>query len=329
MKALVYTGDRKLEYREEPAPSPLPGESIIEVSAVGICGSDMHAYLGHDERRVPPLILGHEAVGTVVDGKLTGRRVVLNPLATCGECSACLGGRSNLCAQRDIIGMVRPGAFAAQVAISDRNLIEIPDSMSAAHAALTEPCGTALHAVLLANRALYRPLSEMRSLVIGGGAVGLFAALVLHDQGAGDVHLAETNVLRRETASDAGITHVFDPTSETLNSPKYDVVIDAVGSRHTRALSCVAVNPGGVIVHIGLQDNEGGLDARYMTLQEITVIGSYTYTMQDLKVAADKLYTGAYGALDWLEQRPLADGGKAFADLHAGRCAAPKIVLLP
>ena len=89
------------------------------------------------------------------------------------------------------------------------------------------------------------------------------------------------------------------------------------------------MNPGGVIVHIGLLDNDGGLDARYMTLQEITVIGSYTYTMQDLKVAADKLYTGAYGALDWLEQRPLSDGGKAFADLHAGRCAAPKIVLLP
>ena len=329
MKALVYTGNQQLDFRDEPEPEKRPGESIIEVSAVGICGSDMHAYMGHDERRVPPLILGHEAVGRVVDGKNPGRRVAINPLATCGECSACLGGRSNICSQRDIIGMYRPGAFATHVAVSDRNLIDIPDDMSAAHAALTEPCGTALHAVVLANRVLYRPMSEMNSLVIGGGAVGLFAALALADQGVANVHLAETNALRRQSADRAGVSHTFNPVERPVDSPTYDIVIDAVGSKHTRALSTKATNPGGVIVHVGLQDNDGGLDTRYMTLQEITVIGSYTYTMEDLKVAVDKLYTGAYGSLDWLEERPLSEGGEAFADLHAGRCAAPKIILRP
>ena len=329
MKALVYTGNQQLEYRDEPEPEYVAGESVIQVSAVGICGSDMHAYMGHDERRVPPLILGHEAVGTVIKGRFEGQRVAVNPLATCGECSACLGGRSNICAKRDIIGMYRPGAFANQVAVSDHNLIRIPDDMSAAHAALTEPCGTALHAVVLANRILYRPMSEMRALVIGGGAVGLFAALVLRDQGASSVDLAETNALRRKTASDAGVEHAFDPISDSPQSAEYDVVIDAVGSKHTRALSCKLVNPGGVIVHVGLQDNDGGFDARYMTLQEVTVVGSYTYTMEDLKVAADKLHSGAYGTLAWLEERPLSEGAQAFADLHAGRCATPKIVLKP
>ncbi len=329
MKALVYTGRQQLDYRDEPEPVPADGESVIAISAVGICGSDMHAYMGHDERRVPPLILGHEAVGTVVTGRFAGRRVALNPLATCGECSACLGGRSNICSQRDIIGMYRPGAFATHIAVNDCNLIDIPDDMSEAQAALTEPCGTALHAVMLAARVVYRPISEMRTLVIGGGAVGLFAALVLRDHGASAVHLAETNALRRDVAAKAGVTHVFDPINEPVESPQYDVIIDAVGSKHTRAFSCKAVNPGGVIVHVGLQDNEGGLDARYMTLQEVTVIGSYTYTMQDLKVAASKLHAGAYGTLDWLQERPLAEGGQAFADLHAGRCAAPKVVLRP
>ena len=89
------------------------------------------------------------------------------------------------------------------------------------------------------------------------------------------------------------------------------------------------IRPGGVIVHVGLQDNEAGLDTRYATLQEVTFIGSYTYTMEDLKVAAAKLHSGAYGSLDWLEERPLSAGADAFSDLHAGRCAAPKIVLRP
>ncbi|MEM7293504.1 MAG: alcohol dehydrogenase catalytic domain-containing protein [Pseudomonadota bacterium] len=329
MKALVYTGNQQMEYRDEPEPQRAEGESLIEISAVGICGSDMHAWMGHDERRVPPLILGHEAVGTVVEGRLQGKRVAINPLVTCGKCSDCLGGRSNICRHRDIIGMYKAGAFATHLAVSDHNLIEIPSDMQAAHAALTEPCGTALHAVVLANRVAYRPLSELNALVIGGGAVGLFAALVLRDQGVADIHLAETNELRRATARSAGIVNAFNPIDNAPEPAAFDVIIDAVGSGRTREFSTSMARPGGVIVHVGLQDNEAGLNTRYMTLQEVTLIGSYTYTMEDLKVSVHKLHSGAYGDLSWLEERSLADGGAAFNDLHAGRCAAPKIVLRP
>ena len=120
----------------------------------------MHAYLGHDERRVPPLILGHEAVGTVLEGTSAGQRVVLNPLITCGVCDECLGGRQNLCASRDLIGMYRAGAFAEKIAIPEQNLIPVPEGMPGEHAALTEPGATGLHAVLLAERVVSRPLSE-------------------------------------------------------------------------------------------------------------------------------------------------------------------------
>lgn len=329
MKALVYTAERELQFRDEPAPEPGVDEVLVAIEAVGICGSDMHAYLGHDPRRVPPLILGHEAVGSVAEGSMKGARVVINPLITCGQCDECQGGRANLCEKRDIIGMVRPGALAEHVAVPARNLITIPEDMDPAHAALTEPAATAVHAVNLAAKMAHRPLSESRALVIGGGSVGLFAAMALKDQGATEIHLAETNALRRGTVASTGACRVFDPVSEPVKASCFEIVVDAVGGRLSRESAIAAVRPGGVVMHIGLLDNDGGIDVRRMTLQEITLIGTYTYTPVDLRATVAKLYAGAFGDLGWVEQRGLRDGARAFDDLLHGRSAAPKIVLCP
>ena len=329
MQALVYTDTCVVELRDEPEPRPNGDEVVVNVDAVGICGSDMHAYQGHDERRVPPLVLGHEAAGTVVTGDAAGQRVVLNPLVTCGICDDCLGGRSNLCVERDIIGMYRPGAFAQQVALPSRNLIPVPDGMDLAHAALTEPAATALHAVNLAARISHRPIAESRCLVLGGGSVGLFAALLLKGHGAKEVALAETNALRRDSAAATGACTPFDPISEPCPDNHFDIVIDAVGSGITRASSSAAARPGSVIVHVGLQDNNEGLDTRRLTLQEITFVGTYTYTQVDMRASLEALHRGLFGDLKWLEQRPLSDGAAAFDDLLNGRSAAPKIVLRP
>ena len=156
MKALVYTDTLELQYRDEPDPEAAPGEVLVQIEAVGICGSDMHAYHGHDARRVPPLILGHEAVGVVQTGRQKGRRVVLNPLITCGECNYCQSGRSNLCASRELIGMRRPGAFADYISIPERNLLDMPQDMDPVIASLTEPAATSLHAIYLAERIMPR-----------------------------------------------------------------------------------------------------------------------------------------------------------------------------
>lgn len=107
----------------------------------------------------------------------------------------------------------------------------------------------------------------------------------------------------------------------------YDFVFDAVGNSVTRQSSIASVRSGGVVVHIGLMDNKGAMDVRAMTLREITFIGSYTYTPVDLQRTLHKLYSGALGSLEWVEQRPLAQGAKAFDELNKGLCAAPKIVL--
>jgi len=327
MKALVYTANQEMTYREEAEPELQSGDSLVAIEAVGICGSDMHAYLGHDERRVPPLILGHEAVGTVIEGPGNGRRVVLNPLITCGVCDNCLDGRQNLCAERDLIGMYRAGAFAEKIAIPERNLIPVPDGMVGAHATLTEPGATGLHAVLLAERAGHRPLSETRALVIGAGSVGLLSALILRDKGVAEIVIAETNPLRRQLVEQHCDFKLIDPAHEQADAQHFDCVFDAVGGAVTREQAVLACRSGGVIVHIGLMDNQGGLDVRSMTLREITFIGAYTYTPVDLRVTLQKLHSGALGSLDWVEQRPLAAGAQAFAELLHGRCAAPKIVL--
>jgi L-iditol 2-dehydrogenase len=332
MKALVYTGPSKIEYRaNEPPPEPRNDEVIIEVQAVGICGSDMHAYHGHDERRPPPLILGHEAAGIATSGTHKGKRVTLNPLVTCGTCEVCLDGRTNLCRQRQIISMPpRPGAFAELVRIPEQQLVTVPDHLPIEKAALAEPIAVSYHAVQRGLRALPRSASSARAVVLGGGAIGLTAALVLRMEGAGEVLVAETNAARRETVERSGPFSVYAPAS--AKEPKdgsVDLVVDAVGAEATRAAACRLVKPGGVIVHIGLLPGSGGIDIRKITLQEVTLIGTYCYTMIDFRETVAAMAAGRLGALDWMEERPLRDGANAMADIDAGRAAAAKIVLRP
>ena len=279
---------------------------------------------------MPPLILGHEAVGVVRSGSRQGERVVLNPLITCGNCNHCHGGRANLCAQRELIGMRRAGAFARYIAIPERNLLDMPQDMDSVVASLTEPAATSLHAIFLAEKHLSRPVSECRAMIIGGGSIGVFAALMLRHKGCKGISLGDTNALRRETAAKLDFGTVFDPLGDDLpDKASFDLVVDAVGSGRTRAMASEYVAAGGVISHVGLQDNEAGLDTRRITLEEITFLGNYTYSVLDLRAAIDQLYRGALGSLDWVENRPLADGAAAFRDIHEGRAASPKIVLTP
>lgn len=330
MKALVYTGPEAMAMREMPAPRPGNDEAVVRVEAVGICGSDMHAFLGHDERRPAPLILGHEAAGTVIAGASAGRRVTVNPLVTCMACPACLSGRTNLCASRQIISMPpRQGAFAEQVAMPERNLHSVPDGFPIEKASLCEPLACAWHAVRLGAAASFVPLAAARTLVIGGGPIGLGAALSLKAFGAGDIGIIEPNAVRRPALEKAGNFKVFASAEEVGNAGTCDLVIDAYGAESTRAVASRAIRPGGVIVHIGLAGGTGGLDVRRMTLQEVTFIGTYCYTMTDFADTFAAMIAGRLGPLDWFETRLLADGAQAFADIRAGRNAAPKIVLRP
>ncbi|ATG38819.1 alcohol dehydrogenase catalytic domain-containing protein [Phaeobacter piscinae] len=324
MKALVYEGVETLAFRDVPMAARREGEHLIRIRASGICGSDMHAYLGHDARRPAPLILGHEAAGTIEDGSQAGRRVTINPLVTCGSCAACAAGRENLCASRQIISMPpREGAFAQFVAMPERNLVTVPEDVPLSKAALAEPLAVSWHAARLALKALH-PDMERRALVIGGGAIGLAAALAMRAMGVEDVAIQEPNAARRAFLAD----HCGQQAVAEFQGI-VPLVVDAVGYATTRAAASAAAAPGGVIAHVGLGEDAGGLDIRRMTLQEITFIGTYTYTAQDFRDTAQAIFDGRLGPLDWPEQRPLSDGAAAFRDLRSSAVAAPKIILDP
>lgn len=324
MKALVYEDVETLNFRDVPDAAPDGDQELVRIAASGICGSDMHAYLGHDARRPAPLILGHEAAGTIVGSRRNGRRVTINPLVHCGVCQVCKSGRENLCPERKIISMPpREGAFAELVAMRPKNLVDIPDDVPFNKAALAEPLSVSWHSVRLGLAALDAGATQS-ALVIGGGAIGLAAALALRAQGITDITIAEPNDARRAFLEENCGEHCVP-----AGTGQYGLVIDAVGYAATREHASTVAELGGVIVHIGLGEDFGGLDIRRMTLQEITFIGTYTYTSQDFRDTCAAIFDGRLGPLNWTEDRDLSDGAAAFADLRAGRVAAPKIILHP
>ncbi|MEM9062951.1 MAG: alcohol dehydrogenase catalytic domain-containing protein [Pseudomonadota bacterium] len=325
MRALYYTGTMQMEMRDTPVPVAAAEQSIIRVSHSGICGSDMHAWHGHDERRVPPLILGHEAVGIAEDGPHAGKRVAINPLLTCRNCPACTTGNEHICPERALIGLKVPGAYAEHVAIDTDNLTVLPDDLAFEQAVLAEPLAVCVHAVRIGYERHAGPADEV--VVLGGGAIGLLAAFVYRHRGAGTLWIAETNPVRRAALEQVIDAKVYDPTAPggpALES--VDMIFDAVGSGRTRAVASAMIRPGGTIVHTGLQDNTEGLDTRRITLQEILFLGTYCYTKDDFAAGLDLLHKGEVARDGWTELRDLDAGAQSFQDIHDGN-APPKIIL--
>jgi alcohol dehydrogenase len=327
MQTLLYTAPNTVELRDLPAPAPQDGALRLRVDAVGICGSDLHAFKGHDPRRNPPLVLGHEFVGTALDGPRAGQRFTANPLVACGRCRYCQQDRGNLCSDRSMIGMNLAGAFAEQLSVPERCLVPIPASLSDRGAALAEPAATVVHALALAARVMAQPLGETRALVLGAGAIGLLAALLLRARGVGSLQVVETNPLRAAALQRA--TGVLAIDGATAIASEHDLVFDAVGIAATRDIAIAAAAPGSVVAHVGLGDWTSALDWRALTLREITLIGCYTYTTQDIRDTVSALDRGDFGDLAWVEERPLSAGAEAFGDLVAGRVASAKILLRP
>jgi threonine dehydrogenase-like Zn-dependent dehydrogenase len=331
MRALVYTGPNALELREESVPTAVDGEVVVKVEAVGICGSDMHAYHGYDSRRPAPLILGHEAAGRIVSGPRAGERVTINPLIVDPFCPYAVEGRGHLSPTRQIVSMPpRPGAFAEFVRVPERNVEPIPDHLPVEHAALAEPISVSWHAVRLGAESLHLPLAAARVVILGGGAIGLTSALVARHFGAKDLRVGETNLLRRGALQRSEEIEAYTPGSDSEPAESsVDLVIDAVGASETRASASRMVRPGGAIVHLGLLPGNDGLDVRKITLQEIAFTGSYCYTPLDFRQTVATLAAGQFGQLRWFEERSLSEGASAFASIDAGSTAAAKIILRP
>jgi len=333
MHALVYTGTQKLVYRKEKDPKIVSGESIVKVYASGICGSDMHAYHGKDNRRIPPLILGHEISGIIDKGKFVGKKVILNPLITCGKCDYCTNGREHLCNKRIILGMNKPierqGGFAEYVSIPDKNIYELPKTLEMKEAPIAEPTAVSLHAVELGEKELSESLENSKVLIIGGGAIGLLSGLILSKvKNCKEIVISDPNEKRLKECSKYLDAEAVKPDSKIINSDQFDIIFDTVGLETTRQQAIKAIKPGGIIIHIGLTQPSGTFDFRKATLQEITFIGTYCYTNKDFEKTLNILASKKLGSLKWIEYRKLEDGSSAFKQIHDGTCSSPKIILL-
>lgn len=328
MNALIFEGPGNVICREIGKPEPKADEALVRVEASGLCGSDLHAFLGHDGRRKPGTVLGHEAAGRVAGGEAAGRRVALLPALHCRECAQCRAGLSQHCRNRTQLGVHRHGAFAEFVAVPMENLFEIPDTLAFKDAALTEPLAVAIKAVERATRFSSAPPEQSRILVIGGGAIGLLCALVFKAQSWASVAICEKVPARQETCRRAGL-ELVGAAEVATGMDSFEVVLDAVGIADTRRLAQRAVSAGGIIVHVGLGEAADGIDYRRLTRDEIIVAGAGRPSRTDFDTAIALLASRALGALDWVETRRLDEGPQVFRELAEGKVRAAKVVLIP
>jgi threonine dehydrogenase-like Zn-dependent dehydrogenase len=275
------------------------------VALTGICGSDLHPYRGHAGPRVPPLVLGHEAIGRV-DGH--EGRFALNPIVACGECRACVRGEPQLCERRGLVGLDRQGVFAERVAVDSSALVPVPDGVSDEAAVLTEPLATAVSALRLERLEAGATLA-----VIGVGPIGLLTVYAATQAGV-DVLAAEPLEHRRGLARRLGAVEVVTDASE-LDAGSVDAVVDAVGIESTWRAAIRLVRSGGSVCIVGLGEAEGAVPVADLVRRGITVRGHFAYSPADFEAALSLLAASPPPLDDWVTAVPLEDGADGFRRL--------------
>ncbi len=326
MKALYYPDWNRLEVVDIPQPTPRAGELLVKVAACGICGSELESFRNRNVRRKPPLVMGHEFCGEVVgcgeavSREWLGRGILSHSVIHCGSCAACQRGDTNLCPSRELFGMHRQGAFAEFICVPERVALEWPAELSLAGAALAEPLANGINA-------MRQGVSGRRDRVaiIGAGPIGLMCALAAKEVYGSDVLIADLIPERLAAAERLGIAHTVNPSQADLATEvsalwheKAAHVIDAVGSSRTKQLSLNVVEPGGTIVWLGLQESQVEIDSYAITLQQLSLCGSYAGTLDDLRMAAE-LLTRVNPDLDWAKTYAIESGTIAFEEMLAGR----------
>jgi threonine dehydrogenase-like Zn-dependent dehydrogenase len=311
VKALVWHGGQELVYESVADPRPGVDEVVLEVELAGICGSDLHGYRGHPGPRVPPLVLGHEAVGT-----LDGRRYAVYPLSGCGACERCAAGEDNLCPSWRLLGLHGPGVFAEWVAVRRRALVPLPEGLDPRRAVLAEPLACCVGA--LAPHAVG---PGTRVVVLGCGPIGLLTAYLAARAGA-EVVAVDPVPERLETAARLG---ALPPPAEPGAA---DLAVDAAGFEATWRAGIDAVRNGGSVVVVGLGQAEGVFPMAIAVRRSISVRGQFAYARADFARAVEILAEGDLD-LSWVSDAPLAAGARAFADLVERPAEQAKVLLVP
>jgi L-iditol 2-dehydrogenase len=342
MKALLLSEYNHLEITNYAAPTASAAEVLVRVAACGICGSDVHGYDGTSGRRIPPLIMGHEAAGvvTAVGGGVTrfaiGDRVTFDSTVFCGTCAYCLRGETNLCGNREVLGVScgdyrRNGAFAEYVSVPARIVYRLPESISFAEAAMLEAVAVAVHAVSLVTVD-----ANSVALVVGAGTIGLLCMQALRAAGCGRVYIADVDESRLPLANTMGAAGTLLAGRALRNEVKrlsegegVDVVVEAVGRKESIASSIDAVRKGGVVVLVGNISPEVAIPLQKIVSRQIRLQGSCA-SAGEYPRAIELMAAGAINVKPMISViAPLEEGPHWFKRLHAGEPGLTKVVLTP
>ncbi len=336
MKALVYDGPEILTLRPFPDPKVGPGEVLLEVATAGICGSDLHGFLGHSERRKPGLVLGHETIARIaemdagVTGWRKGQRVSFNPLVSCGACAACLAGRQNVCASWRLYGLDRlHGTYAEYVSVPACQLYALSEELAEKEAILIEPLAVVVRAFRLA-------LTETppSMVIVGAGPIGALALVVARLRGVPRVAVTDTSDERLAVAKTLGadlVVNASNPDADaalrSFTEGGAECVIEAVGLESTRRAAVQATARGGRIVFLGIATNDSSLPWTSMVRNEQAVFTSFAYAPRDFDAAVRLVEARRFDLTPWTESRTLEQGQEAFMTMAHRPGATLKMML--
>jgi L-iditol 2-dehydrogenase len=340
MKALLLSEYRHLEVTDVATPQPQAGEVLIRVAACGICGSDVHGYDGSSGRRIPPLVMGHEAAGVIatvgegINGFSEGDRVTFDSTVYCGQCANCRRGDINLCDRREVLGVScgdyrRAGAFAEFVSVPARIVHRLPENLAFHEAALLEAVAVALHAASLTT---IDPGST--ALVVGAGTIGLLLQQALRVAGSSQVFVADPDPTRLALSRQLGATqtisqNVAEEILRLTNGNGVDLVVEAVGKTESIVTSIDCVRKGGTVILVGNITPEIKLPLQKVVARQLRLQGSCASAGEYPK-AIELMASGQIQVKPLITAvAPLADGPQWFERLYAHEPNLMKVVLTP
>lgn len=343
MKALVLKEYKQFACEEVPTPEPGAGEVLVAVKACGICGSDVHGMDGSTGRRRPPIIMGHEAAGTIakvgggVTGWAAGDRVTFDSTIYCGQCAFCRRGMINLCDRRRVLGVSceeyrRSGAFADFVVVPQHILYRLPEGLAFEHAALVEPFAIAVHAIRRAP-----PTLNDTVVVVGTGMIGLALVQALSRTGCGRLLVVDIAADRLALAADFGATNTINPSTEDAlaailrltQGQGADLAFEAVGVPATVDLALRCLRKGGAATLVGNVTPSVGFPLQAAVTRELTIRGSCA-SQGEYPACLDMLARGSLRAAPLISATaPLAEGAVWFDRLYRKEPGLLKVVLKP
>ncbi len=326
MKACLYTGVEQMEVREVERPPRLENEVTIEVARAGLCGTDLHVYLGDMSHRVtPPRVLGHEMVGAIVEAPeqdriRVGDRVVVEPTVSCGHCAACRRGHTHVCQNLNFMGVDSAGSFANYWNVPVDRLHKVPDSLDDVAGALIEPLAVAVHDVRRAQVEV-----GDRAVVIGGGPIGLLVAIAARLDGA-DVIISEVNPFRIGVAQSCGFTTVNPKEADLVefvegwtDGAAADLVFEVSGHPAGAAVMTEIVRVRGTIALVGVHAEPVPVNLQQFFARELHLTGCRVYESIDFERAI-RIAEAGHVDVDKIVTRvmPMEEIGWGFEQMKNG-----------